>query len=99
MDAIQQLSWELTPQIHLATNSPMVMASAEPLFNEETDELHHLKLSGKNVVLEELPFMRRGTADRWLMSDVFELPLARSVDAERAIKDAKTLQEMDSDKV
>ncbi|MBI1915058.1 MAG: ATP-binding protein [Planctomycetes bacterium] len=99
MEAIQELSSALTPQIHLATHSPMVMASAEPLFDEETDDLHHLKLVGKNVVLEKLPFIRRGTADRWLMSDVFELPLARSVEAERAIKDAKALQELDSDEV
>ncbi len=96
MEAIQELSSTLTPQIHLATHSPMVMASAEPLFDEETDDLHHLKLVGKNVQLEKLPFIRRGTADRWLMSDVFELAFARSVEAERAIKDAKTLQEMDS---
>jgi hypothetical protein len=94
MEAIQELSSALTPQVHLATHSPMVMASAEPLFNDELDNLHHLKLVGNNVALDELPFIRRGTADRWLMSDVFELPLARSVDAERAIRDAKTLQDL-----
>jgi AAA domain, putative AbiEii toxin, Type IV TA system len=99
MEAIQELSSALTPQIHLATHSPMVMASAEPLFDEETDKLHHLKLVGKSVRLEELPFIRRGTADRWLMSDVFELAFARSVEAERAIKDAKTLQDLDKDEV
>jgi hypothetical protein len=99
MQAIQELSSVLTPQIHLATHSPMVMASSEPLFDEETDNLHHLKLVGKNVVLAELPFIRRGTADRWLMSDVFELPFARSVEAEKVIKDAKTLQELDSNLV
>src|SRR5205823_2601855 len=63
------------------------------------DDLHHLKLVGKNVTLEELPFVRRGTADRWLMSDVFSLPLARSVPAERAIEDAKALQQMPTEKV
>ncbi len=99
MEAIQELSLALTPQIHLATHSPMVMASAEPLFDEVMDGLHHLKLVGKNVILEELPFIRRGTVDRWLMSDVFALLFARSVEAERAIKDAKALQELDKDKV
>jgi hypothetical protein len=49
--------------------------------------------------LEELPFIRRGTADRWLMSDVFALPSARSVEAELAIKDAKALQDLPEDKV
>jgi hypothetical protein len=95
MDAIRELSSALTPQIHLATHSPLVMASAEPIFNEETDDLHHLKLEGKGVTLEELPFIRRGTADRWLVSDVFALPSARSVEAELAIKDAKKLQDLD----
>jgi hypothetical protein len=99
MAAIKELSAALTPQIHLATHSPMVMASAEPIFEEETDNLHHLKLVGENVILEGLPFVRRGTADRWLMSDVFALPLARSVPAEQAIADAKALQQRDSDKV
>ena len=96
MEAIQELSSALTPQIHIATHSPMVMASAEPLFDEDTDDLHHLKLLGKNVVLEELPFVKRGTADRWLTSDVFSLPFARSIEAERAISDATQLQEADS---
>jgi hypothetical protein len=99
MEAIQELSSAVTPQVHLATHSPMVMASAEPLFDDETDGLHHLKLLGKDVRLEGLPFIRRGTADRWLMSDVFELAFARSVEAERAIRDAKTLQDLDSDEV
>jgi hypothetical protein len=99
MAAISELSASLTPQIHLATHSPMVMASAETLFDEDVDDLHHLKLVGKHVTLEELPFVRRGTADRWLMSDVFALPLARSVPAEKAIEDAKALQQMPSDKV
>jgi hypothetical protein len=99
MDAIQELSSALTPQIHLATHSPIVMASAEPLFNGEMDQLHHLKLVGENVKLEELPFIRRGTVDRWLMSDVFELAFARSVEAERAIRDAKALQELDGHEV
>lgn len=99
MESICELSSALTPQLHLATHSPMVMASAEPLFDEETDDLHHLKLVGKDVRLQELPFVRRGTADRWLMSDVFEMAFARSVEAERAIKDAKILQELKKDQV
>jgi hypothetical protein len=99
MEAIRELSSALTPQIHLATHSPMVMASAEPLFDEEMDDLHHLKLVGEDVQLEELPFIRRGTADRWLMSDVFQLALARSVEAEKAIKEAKALHDMEHGKI
>ncbi len=93
MNVIELLSSELTPQVHLATHSAMVMASTETFFDETCDDLHHLKLDGREVILEELPFVKRGTADRWLMSGVFELSQARSLEAETAIDDAKKLQE------
>jgi hypothetical protein len=100
MAAIQELSISLTPQLHLATHSPLVMASAEPIFQEKEDDLHHLKLDEKNrVILEELPFVRRGTAEGWLLSDVFALPSTRSVEGAKAISDARKLQLMDEDEV
>jgi hypothetical protein len=69
------------------------MASAETIFNERTDDLHHLRIDDQRVViLEELKFVKRGTADAWLMSDVFGLSQPRSQDAERAIEDAKRVQ-------
>lgn len=94
-EVIRLLSSELTPQVHLATHSPMVMASTETIFDEANDDLHHLKLVGGEVRLEELHFVKRGTVDQWLLSPVFELNQARSVPAERAIGEAKALQEMD----
>jgi hypothetical protein len=96
MEVISELSSSISPQIHMATHSPMIMASAETVFNEQTDDLHHLKLVGHDVVLEELPFIKRGRADLWLMSDVFGLEHARSLPAEQAIEDAKALQLVDS---
>lgn len=92
MTVISRLSHEVKPQLHIATHSPLVMASAEPIFDPEQDDLHHLKLVGREVVLEELTFVRRGTVDSWLMSDVFGLVHARSIPAERAIERAKGLQ-------
>jgi len=91
-DVVNVLSTEITPQIHLATHSPMVMASVETIFNAKTDNLHHLSLAGADVQMKELPFVKRGTADQWLISNVFELRQARSVDAERDIEAAKALQ-------
>jgi hypothetical protein len=70
----------------------MVMASAEPIFDEKLDDLHHLKAEGSKVFLEQLPFVKRGTADAWLMSEVFGLGQPRSREAENAIRDAKKLQ-------
>lgn len=93
---IEELTRDLTPQIHLATHSPLVLASTEPCFLEECDKLHHLRLDGQEVVLEELPFVKRGRADLWLMSDAFGLDQARSVPASQAIATAKRLQQAKS---
>lgn len=98
VDVINLLSEEITPQVHLATHSPMVMASTETIFSERTDDLHHIRMDKDlgDVVLDELPFVKRGTVDQWLISEVFELHQARSVPAEQAIDDAKSLQESDA---
>jgi hypothetical protein len=92
MKVASELSTAVKPQLHIATHSPLVLASVETVFDEKQDELHHLKLSNGNAVLEELQFVRRGRADLWLVSDVFGLGQARSLPAERAIEEAKALQ-------
>jgi hypothetical protein len=96
IEAVMQLESQVSPQIHLATHSPLVLASVESIFDEKTDALYKLELRRAEVVLEELPFVKRGRADYWLMSDVFGLEQARAVPAEQAIIDAKHLQETDS---
>lgn len=82
------------PQLHLATHSPLVMASAEEVFDAETDRLHHLRLADDHlsVVLEQLPFEKLGRIDRWLTSEVFGLLAARGVMAAKAIAEANALQ-------
>jgi hypothetical protein len=92
MHVAADLSAAVKPQIHIATHSPLVLASAETVFDESCDALHHLKLVEDTVVLEQLPFVRRGRADLWLVSDAFGLGQARSLPAERAIEEAKALQ-------
>ena len=87
-----RLSTAIKPQLHIATHSPLVLASIETLFDDNRDKLHHLRLLNGNAVLEELPFIRRGRADLWLMSEVFGLGQARSLPAELAIEEAKSLQ-------
>jgi hypothetical protein len=93
VQVVNQLAPDVAVQVHLATHSPMVMASAETIFDGNIDNLHHLTFDDrKHVVIEELPFVKRGTADAWLMSNVFGLGQPRSQDAECAIEDAKSLQ-------
>jgi hypothetical protein len=92
MKVASELSVAVKTQLHIATHSPLVLASVETIFDESRDDLHHLKLVDGNAVLEELPFIRRGRADLWLVSDVFGLGQARSLPAEQAIEEAKALQ-------
>jgi len=92
MKVLKKLSPIADPQIHLATHSPMVMASAETVFEQDQDALHHLKLEEGSVVLEILDFVKRGRADLWLMSSAFGLQHARSLEGEEAIEEAKRLQ-------
>ena len=95
------LDTDLNAQLIAATHSPLVTASVEPLFDETIDKLLHLDIedSGpfpREVLLEDLPFIRHGSADAWLTSDVFELVHARALEAEGAIEEAKALQLSDS---
>lgn len=96
MNVIAELSDTLAPQVHAATHSPMVLASMETVYDPQRDALHHLKVEKELVELEEIAFVKRGRSDLWLMSPVFGLEQARSLPAERAIGEAKALQEVDT---
>ena len=76
-------------QIIATTHSPLVLASVEPVFQEEQDKLIHLRLEGHEVRIEDLPWAKQGDAANWLVSDVFGLHQARSKEAERAIEAAE----------
>ena len=86
------LSTDLKIQVIAATHSPMVLASVEDEFSDESDVLAHLLLVGESVKLERLDFYKYGDMSAWLTSPVFGLPHARSRAAERVIEDAKALQ-------
>jgi len=101
LPALLKVQEDLAPNISMqllaATHSPLVMASIEPFFDETRDKIFHLDLVRNNLLdaeveLKEPDFVRYGTVDSWLRSDIFELPQARSEEAEKAIEDAKELQ-------
>lgn len=92
LETVECLSPGVSVQLHLATHSPLVLASTETVFKEDVDDLHHLKLESGRVELEELPFVKRGTIDLWLLSEVFGLKQARNKTAEEVIEKAKELQ-------
>jgi hypothetical protein len=99
IDIREVLASDLRAQFLVATHSPLVMASMELQFNDETDKLFHLDLAhnGK-VTLKELRFIRYGAIDSWLTSEVFDLRQARSQEAEIAIEKAKALQRQERPK-
>ena len=94
MEVVRVLSDDLFVQAHIATHSPLVLASAETVFEGSRDSLHHLDIVGETVTIDIIDFSNFGNVDAWLVSDVFGLKHARSIMAEEYIERAKNLQLM-----
>jgi AAA domain, putative AbiEii toxin, Type IV TA system len=75
-------------QLVAATHSPLILASAEPLFNEKTDSWFDFDLAGQTVSIQKRDFQRKGDVSAWLTSEAFDLKEARSQEAESAIVSA-----------
>jgi hypothetical protein len=83
-------------QYIIATHSPLVLASLEPLFQDDLDRLFELQLEtspdGRRAVVLNVPeFRRQGSAEKWLLSEAIGLTSSRSVPAEKTLKDAAQL--------
>ena len=80
-------------QLIAVTHSPMLLASVEPIFDQERDALWMLDLihhgGTAEVRLSKDAWHRRGDASAWLRSEIFDLKEARSVEAERALEAAR----------
>jgi hypothetical protein len=95
LEVQKDLASFLAMQLLIATHSPLLMSSIEPIFDRNNDKIFHLNLlkpnnEGAEVVLQEPEFVVYGTVDSWLRSEIFELSQPRSLEA--AIEDAKKLQ-------
>jgi hypothetical protein len=88
----KHLDDELGIQFIITTHSPLVLASMEPVFAEEYDGLSHFDIHKKEILLKMQPFLRHGRVDNWYTSETFGLAQARSLEAEKAIREAKDLQ-------
>ena len=92
---VEKLQENIAVQVFAATHSPLVLASVEPHFNEEKDQLFCLKLhtdkptKKSTVSFDALPWAVHGDVVGWLTSDVFGLEQARSREAEQAIESAE----------
>jgi hypothetical protein len=82
----QSLHPDAQVQLLAVTHSPMVLASAEPLFAQDEDAWFDLDLkNGRDVVLEKRAFVRHGDVSNWLTSEAFDMKSARSIEAEDAL--------------
>lgn len=80
-------------QMLVATHSPLLLASAEPLFEPAQDALWKLDLSGGAVRVERDIWRRRGDANMWLLSDVFDETSPYSPAAHAAMAEAARLMQ------
>lgn len=90
----KHLASELEVQFIVATHSPLIMASSEPIFDISIDKLFQIKLSTEtaDAVLCEEDYIKYGPVNTWLTSPIFNLSQARATGAEQAINAAKNLQ-------
>ena len=91
---VEKLQESMSVQIFAATHSPLVLASVEPHFHEDKDQLfcfnlHADKPARDMVSFDALPWAVHGDVVGWLTSDVFGLEQARSREAENAIEAAE----------
>lgn len=86
-------------QILATTHAPLVLASAEPFFDEERDDLFHFQLQGDRVTVESGGWAKQGDVLNWLVSEFFGLRQARSRDAERVIEAAEAFMSGERDKL
>ena len=92
MEVIDVLSDDLVVQAHIASHSPLIMASTETIFDRGRDALHHLELGDQSVAMSTLDLGNLGSIDSWLVSEVFGLKQARSLEAEYWIERAMEIQ-------
>lgn len=90
----EDLHQELCIQYFIASHSPLVLASAESVWESEKDKLFHMRMSNAGKVLfDQVRFEIRGTADSWLKSPSFDSLHPGSEYAEAALRQAKLLLE------
>ena len=74
-----------------------MLASLEPVFDEDLDRLFWFDLEEKNVSFRTFAWTKYGDVVGWLQSTIFDLKQARSREAEEAIEAAKAFLRNDHD--
>lgn len=90
MRAVTGLEVELSVQLLVSTHSPLVLASTETTFDPGSDAIFHFEFEQDGVAsVKRVPWSPRGDVTNWLVSPIFGLEQARSVEAEEAIEAAE----------
>ncbi|NTU80619.1 MAG: ATP-binding protein [Chloroflexales bacterium] len=89
--AISQLGDEVNAQLLVTTHAPLVLASLEPHFEEERDQLFDFEWDDDRVALHPIRWAKYGDTSSWLRSPIFGLKSTRSISAEAAIDAAEAL--------
>ena len=84
-------SYKPKVQFMVATHSPLVMASMESTFDQKQDVLWKMDLVDSEVIIERDLWRKRGDVNRWLRSDVFDLPESTSLEVQSALREAAVL--------
>jgi hypothetical protein len=87
---------EAPPQMILASHAPLVAASLEPLFDQDTDDVVRLDVQDGVVTIAQGGWAPQGDAANWLVSETFGLEQARSLEAEQAVEAAEAFMRGDS---
>jgi len=96
LSVVKQLQPNMQIQALVTTHSPLVLASLEPIFDDEQDKLFLFEMQGQEVVLHEVFWTKQGDTVGWLTSDIFGLKQARSQEAETAIEAAEAWMRHDN---
>lgn len=102
MDVMEKLNSEAKTQLIAVTHSPLIMASAETLFDPEKDGWFDLDMVKGEVSLLKRDFVRQGDISDWLTSEAFDLKSSYSLEAERVMEEASQVlsdETVDKEKV
>lgn len=90
LSVMNKLASSANVQLVAATHSPLIMASVETIFDHEKDAWYDLDYSPDqhDVILTKRLYLRHGDVSNWLTSEAFDLGSARSLDAEKVLKEA-----------
>ncbi len=90
LSVMQALTGKAVPvQLIVATHSPLVLTSVEPMFDPEQDAIFNIHLQNQQAMVSRETWAPQGDVVNWLVSSAFGLQQARSVEAEQAIEAAE----------